>query len=293
MSNASTAGGRGHADARDDEESGAPILFPREGNFSAVVPLSEVGNVPESYRAAPALVEATRSLVERGAARDGQDEHEEVTLVPGRVGRPLLGRKVTVGRPSWPVTIAALTLSVAAGLIAGAYLIKSGRPVELRTPAAVAVDVSTEAAVGATLAPAPQPTAVASESRLIPSPKPETDPGTDMNTTAVDDGARLDKIGRDLSIPKRGSAVNTPSGRDGRSTEASSARLTIAEKPSERPDRKGPSVTSNAPAKREAVTNRRATGVVERPPVLRAPERSLPVSSPPAATKSKKVIQWP
>jgi hypothetical protein len=292
MSNASTADGLGHADARDDEESGAPILFPREGNFSAVVPLSEVGNVPESYRVAPTPVEANRSLVARGAARDGQDEHEEVTLVPGRVGRPLLGRKVTVGRPSWPITIAALTLSVAAGLTAGAYLIKSGRPVEMQTPAAVAEDVSTEA-VGATLAPAPQPTAVASESRLIPSPPREADPGTDMNTTAVDAGAGLDKTGRDLSIPKRGSAVNTPPGQGGRSTEASSARLTIAEKPSERPDRKGPSVTSNPPAKREAVTTRRATGVVEHPLVLRAPERSLPVSTPPAATKSKKVIQWP
>jgi hypothetical protein len=292
MSNASTAGGREHADARDDEESGAALLFPHEGNFSAVVPLSEVGNAPESYRVAPTFVEATRSLVARGAALDGQDEHEEVTLVPGRVGRPLLGRKVTVGRPSWPVTIAALTLSVVAGLTAGAYLIKSGRAVELRTPAAVAEDVSTEA-VGATLPPAPQPTAVTSESRLIPSPTPQTDPGTDMNTTAVDAEARLDKTGRDLSIPKRGPADNTPSGHGGRPTEASSARLTIAEKPSERPDRKGLSVTSNPPAKREAVTTRRATVVVQRPPVLRAPERSLPVSSPPAAVKSKKVIQWP
>jgi hypothetical protein len=275
-----------------DEESGAPILFPLEGNFSAVVPLSEVGNATESYRVAPASVEATESLVARGATRDGQDEHEEVTLVPGRVGHPAVIIRPRSGRPSWPVMIAALILSVAAGLTAGIYLIKSGRPVEIQTPAAIAEDVSTEAA-GATVAPAPQPTAVASESRLSPSPTPKTVPVNDVTTNVVDPGARLGQTGRDLSIPERGLTADTPSAHAARSTEAPSARLTIAEKPSERPDRKGPPVTSNPPTKREAVTTRRATDVIERTPVLHAPERSLPVSSPPAATKSKKVIQWP
>jgi hypothetical protein len=261
-----------------DEESGAPILFPLEGNFSPVVPLSDVGDATESDRVAP--VETIERFVHRGAARAVRDESEEVTLVPGRVGRTAVTFRPRSVRPSWPVMIAALILSVAAGLTAGIYLIKSVRPVEVRTPSVVAEDVSTEA-VGATVAPAPQPTAVASESRLTPSPTPETAPVNDVTTAAVDPDAKLDHTGRDLSIPKRGS------------TETPSARLTVAEKPSERPDRKGPSVTSNPPAKREAVTTRHANGVIERPPVLRAPQHSLPVSTPPAATKSKKVIQWP
>jgi hypothetical protein len=263
-----------------DEESDAPILFPLEGNFSAVVPLSDVGDAPVSYQTALTSREPVKKLIARGAANNRQDEHEEVTLVPGRVGRPAITSRPGIGRPSWPVMIAALILSVAAGLTAGIYLIKSGRPVEMRTPAAVAEVVTTEAA-GAAVAPAPQPTAVASESRLTPSPKPETAPVNDLTPAAVDPDTRPGKTGRDLSIPKRGPA------------EASSERLTIAEKPSERPERKGPSVTSNPPTKREAVMTRRANGVAERPPVLRAPERSLPVSTPPAATKSKRVIQWP
>jgi hypothetical protein len=275
-----------------DEESGAPVLFPLEGNFSAVVPLSDVGDAPVSYQTAVTSREPVKKLVAKGAANNRQDEHEEVTLVPGRVGRPAVTYSPRIGRPSWPVMVVALILSVAAGLTVGIYLIKSGRPFERQTPAAVAEDVSTGAA-GATVVPAPQPNAVASESRLTPSPTPETGPVNDATNTVVDPDARPGKTARDLSIPKRGPTADTPSGHGERSTETSSARLTTVEKPSERPDRKGPSVTSNPHAKREAVTTRRATDVVERPPALRAPERSLPVSTPHAAAKSKNVIQWP
>jgi hypothetical protein len=275
-----------------DEESGAPVLFPLEGNFNSVVPLSDVGDAPVSYQTALTSREPVKKLVAKGAANNHQDEHEEVTLVPGRVGRPAVTFRPRSVRPSWPVLIVALILSVAAGLTAGIYLIKSARPVEMQTPAAVAEDVSTEAA-GATVVPAPQPNAVASESRLTPSPTPETDHVNDATTTVVDPDARLGKTARDLSIPKRGPTADTPSRHDGHSTETSSTRLTTVEKPSERPGRKGPSVTSNPPAKREAVTTRRTTDVAERPPVLHAPEHSLPVSTPPAATRSKRVIQWP
>jgi hypothetical protein len=276
-----------------DEESGAPVLFPLEGDFSAVVPLSDVGDAPVSYQTAVTSREPVKKLVAKGAANNRQDEHEEVTLVPGRAGRPAVTFRPRIGRPSWPVMIVALILSVAAGLSAGIYLIKSGRPVEMQTPAAaVAEDVSTEAA-GATVVPAPQPNAVASESRLTPSPTPETDPVNDATDTVVDPDARPGKTARDLSIPKRGATADTPSGHVGHSTETPSARLTTVEKPSERPERKGSSVTSNPHAKREAVTTHRATDEIERPPVRRAPEHSLPVSTPPAAAKSKRVIQWP
>jgi hypothetical protein len=292
MSNASTASGREEADARDIEESGAPIMFPHEGNFSAVVPLSEVGDAPVSHPAAIVYGEDAESFIARRDAQNSHDEHEEVTLVPGRVGRPVVTFRTRIGRPSWPVTIAALTLSLAAGLTAGIYLIKSARPVEIQTPAAVAESVSTEA-VAATVAPVPQPTAAASESRLTPGHTSATNTDADVTAHVGNVEARLDKSGSDLSIPKHGPTADAPSGHSRRSTEATPTRATLNEQPSERPDRKGPSVTSNPPARREAVATRRATVAAERPPVLRAPERSLPVSSPPAATKSKKVIQWP
>lgn len=280
------------AEARDNEESGAPILFPHEGNFSAVVPLSEVGDAPVSQAAATVYGEDAESFIARRDAREGKDEREEVTLVPGRAGRRAAASRPRSVRPTWPVMIAALTLSLAAGLAAGIYLIKSGRTVETRTPAAVAADVSTEAAA-ATVAPAPQPTAVASESRLTPSPASATDADADMTAPVGNDEARLDKTSVDSSIPKRGPAADATSGHNSRPAEASPARATLKEQPPERPDRKGPSVTSNPPAKREAVAPRRANGAGERPTVLRTQGRSLPVSSPPAATKSKKVIQWP
>ncbi|MFL6286743.1 MAG: hypothetical protein ACJ74Q_26690 [Pyrinomonadaceae bacterium] len=275
-----------------DEESGAPVLFPLEGDFSAVVPLSDVGDAPVSSQTAVTSLEPVKKFVAKGAADNRQDEHEEVTLVPGSVGHTAVTLRPRIGRPSWPVMIVALILSVAAGLTAGIYLIKSARPVEMPTAAAVAEDVSTEAA-GATVVPAPQPDAVASESRLTPSPAPETDPVNDATNIVVDPDARPGKTARDLSIPKRGPTPDTPSGHVGHSTETPSARLTTVEKPSERPERKGPSVTSNTHAKREAVTTRRATDAIERPPVRRAPEGSLPVSTPPASAKSKRVIQWP
>jgi hypothetical protein len=292
MSNASTASGREEADARDIEESGEPILFPHEGNFSAVVPLSEVGDAPVSHPAAIVYGEDAESFIARRAARNSQDEHEEVTLVPGRVGRSTVTFRTRFVRPSWPVTIAALTLSLAAGLTAGIYLIKSVRAVEIQPPAAVAESVSTEA-VDATVAPVPQPTVVPSESPLTPSTTSATNTDADVTAHVGNVEARLDKTGSDLSIPKRGPTADAPSVHSRRSTEASPARATLNEQPSERPDRKGPPVTSNPPARREAVATRRATVAAGRPPVLRTPERSLPVSLPPAATKSKKVIQWP
>jgi hypothetical protein len=291
MTNAPTTSGREDDNARANEESGAPVLFPLEGDFSAVVPLSEVGNAPEAYRVAPAPVEAAESLVVRGAARDVQDESEVVTLVPVRAGRTAAARPRS-GRPSWPVTIAALTLSVVAGLTAGIYLIKSGRPVQIEAPASPAEDVTSETA-DASKAPDSQPAQAASESRPDASGSPETDPVAEATTPVFKAESRGDKAGRDISVHERGSADDAPSGRGERTTGASHKEAASIVQSSERPSRKGPSVTADPPARREASTNRRAPVVGERPHVSRTPERTLPVSSPPASAKSKKVIQWP
>ena len=276
----------------DSEGSGAPLLFPPEGNFSAVVPLSELGSAPQSYTVAHAPVEAVKSLTTRRASQGMQDEQEEATLVPRRAACSAPIFRPRRGRPSWSVMIAALILSVAAGLTAGTYLIKTRQPVEIQTPASLAEDMPTES-VGATKPPAPEVTPVASESGLRTSPPSETDPGADAAAPVVNAETRDEKIGRGLSIPRRGPAADAPSGHGERSTEASPTRAATTAQPSERPSRKESSVKGDPHIQREASTTRRATGVGERLPVFRTTERSLPVSSPPASTKSKKVIQWP
>ncbi|HKG15591.1 MAG TPA: ankyrin repeat domain-containing protein, partial [Pyrinomonadaceae bacterium] len=108
--------------ATGDEESGATLLFPPEGDFNVVVPLSEIGTAQKSGVAELKSGSAAEGLTSRGPARDG---HEEVTLVPARAARPAKVFRPKGMRPSWPVLIAALVLSVAAGLTAGTYLIKS------------------------------------------------------------------------------------------------------------------------------------------------------------------------
>jgi electron transport complex protein RnfC len=191
--------------------------------------------------------------------------------------------------------ITALSLSLAAGLAAGVYLIKSARPVvEIQSPASTTQDVAHEAAADAETTN-PQPTQVASESR------PEASPTAEINLDAAapavdaeDAEVKAEKTNRDLPAPKRSTADEASSGRAERTPEPSPSKAAVAERTPERAARKAPPSKTNTPAPPEAVRTRRATTVAERPPVQRAPERSLPVSSPPpSSAKSKRVIQWP
>ena len=280
------------------EESGAAVLFPTEGNFSAVVPLSEVSMVPESLINARAQRAAAESLITRAEAQGHvQDEQEEATLVPGRTGRSTApASRPTGGRSSWTVMIAALTLSVAAGLTAGIYLIKTGRQVEVQAPAVITEDRTPEV-VGDAKATGTQSTQTAleqaaPESSHEASPSPEPHHDADVAASVANAEVRGESAGRGLSASKREPAADATPGRGERATEASHARALIAEQSPERPARKATFVTGNTPAQSKAVTDRRATSGAERPPILRAPERP-PVSSLPASTKSKKVIQWP
>jgi hypothetical protein len=281
------------------EESGAAVLFPAEGNFSAVVPLSEVRRVPEPLINAPAQRAAAVSLNTRVEARGHvQDEQDEATLVPGRSGRSTAPAvRPAGGRPSWTVMIAALTLSVAAGLTAGIYLIKTARQVEVQAPASITEDRTPEVVGDAKATDARQTQTaseqVAPESSHEASPSPEPHHDADVAASAANVEVRGESAGRSgLSTPKREPAADAAPGRNERATEAPHARALIAEQSPERPARKGTFVTGNTPARPKAVTDRRATSGAERPPAFRAPERP-PVSSLPASTKSKKVIQWP
>jgi hypothetical protein len=263
------------------------------GNFNAVVPLSEIDTDSEPPIAAPATALTAESLGARAATRErAQEEQEVVTLVPARAARTASPSRTAARRPSWPVMITALSLSLAAGLAAGVYLIKSARPVvEIQSPASVTQDAAHEAAAEAETTNA-QPTQVASESRPEARPQAETNP--DAPAPAADAEVKAEKTNRDLPAPKRSTGDDATSGRGERIPEPSPSKASVAERTPERAARKAPPLKTDTPAPPEAVRTHRATTVAERPPVRRAPERTLPVSSPPpSSAKSKRVIQWP
>jgi hypothetical protein len=286
MNDASTSCGhtqRPHdASGTNHEESGTPDLFPPVGDFNAVVPLSEI----EAESGAPVTASGPEPTAESHAVRaadaeGAQDDRDETTLVPARVMRRALAFRPSASRPSWPVMIAALSLSLLAGLAAGVYLIKSERPVMTQTPAPAAEAVPVEVA-GAAEVTAPHPTPVESESRPDLSPRHEPNPEPHARESDAEAGS-----GKAVVDSKRVTAAESPAGRVARTAAESPARAP------ERPERGERSVTAAPRAQREAATISRATGGVGHPPALRTPGPSLPISSPPASTKSKKVIQWP
>lgn len=285
------------ASVTNKEGSGAPVLFPPVGNFSAVVPLSEIDADSEirseskSRVTARAPLQFAESAEARAAARAREpDEREEATLVPSRAARTAKALRPATRRPSWPFMIAALVLSLTAGLAAGVYLIKSSVPVEIQSPASMTQEAAHEPA-GASATNGSQPTEVASESR--PEARPQAETSHDAAVSDVDAEAREEKTSRDLPAPKRVTTADALSGRGERSLETSHAPASEVERTPERPARKAPSSSTRTPAPTETVRTRRATPAGEPPPVRRAPERSMPVSSPPSSAKSKRVIQWP
>ena len=277
------------ASGTSDKESRTPVFFPPVGNFNAVVPLSEIDADSESRVPAHAPVPTTDSPGVRTPVRE-HDEQEEATLVPARVARMSPPPPTTIRRPSWPVMIAALALSLTAGLAAGVYLIKSGGPVEIQSPASMTEDVAHDTAAAADTNGS-HPPEVASESRPEARPQAETSPGAAASD--VDAEVSVEKTGRDLPAPKRLTTADAPSGRGERILETSPAKASAVERTPERPARKVPPSSTNTPAQPEVLRARRATSAGERTPVQRAPERSIPVSSPPSSAKSKRVIQWP
>lgn len=282
-------------------------FFPPVGNFNAVVPLSEIDSDSEiktdshSRATAHAPLPYAESQTARAAVRRRErDETEEATLVPSRAARTTQALPTATRRPSWPVMIAALALSLMAGLAAGVYLITSVKPAELQAPVSMTQDASHDTAAAPETSDS-HPTQVASESRPEARPQTETNevsPQAETNLDAaasdVDAEVSAEKTSRDVTAPKRVTATDEPPRRGERTSETSPARATVAERTPERPARRATTLTTNTPASSETVRTRRAASAGERTPVQRAPERSLPVSSPPpSSAKSKRVIQWP
>ena len=293
MTNAPGTGNRG-----TDGGMNAEPLFPSEGTFSAVVPLSQIDGTDD----VPAE-EVARGAAEENAVEGNEDE-DEATLVPSRLTHARAASHVSLratprgdsganraadlrpkgGGQPWLVTAAVLLISIIAGATAGAYLIGSrntqdaGRqpaPAEVAAPSDnVAAEVTRPAPPAA--APTPGPAAheavgtneggetsakASAEREAAPAPKPAPD--------AAHEETRAPE-----PAPRRVTAAEPRAGRPTRA-EADAAETRPAPKPARRPDAE--------PRPRETVAAKRAP----------AAARTLPVSAPPASAKSKKVIQWP
>ena len=153
-----------------------PVLFPAEGAFSPVVPLSKLEESEASSVSDPTageLLEDGGGEITRGDGR-GQEtnEREVLTLVRPRVSPSTPPSPARVVRPKvprqpWPATLIVLGLSLVAGLIAGTYLIGARQSAEKQRPAPPAEPAAPPAAAEVQ-APEPRPATTAPE--LQPSP---------------------------------------------------------------------------------------------------------------------------
>ena len=261
MTNASETEGRERG-----RQTHADPLFPSDGDFSPVVPLSQIGGEAAHRSDAPASA--------------APEEQDEATLVPARAGtrkRPAHPPPAPGVEQSRALLAAVIVLSVAAGVIAGAFMVRSPRPAP---PAGGEV-------VGTVPAPESAETSVAQP--------PEPAPRADEAGLAAPPVAPPEEAGAKVEredVPARPAKVSPPA------AESSARRAAEPEPRAERRTRAASEPREASPAPRPAradTSPRRTAATAERrqPTPASPPVSALPVSSPPPSAKSKKVIQWP
>jgi hypothetical protein len=247
----------------------AEPLFPSEGTFSAVVPLSQVrdGRVSARDSAANAAPEAIE---------------EEMTLVPSRVSPATRARRAsaslrdgktkTRGGRHWLATAAAVLLSVSAGVAAGAYMVWTRQTQQTRPPVTQTADAAAPSQPAPEVAPA-EPTQVAAEASA-PSAEVVKVERSERVETPAEVGKPEPPSRREAETERRASEVETRAARRARANVE-----TVEASPAPKPRRE------------EATPRRQATPA--KPNASAAAGRALPVSSPPPSAKSRTVIQWP
>jgi hypothetical protein len=326
--NSDDAQGSAGGAATNREETGASPFFPTEGAFKSVVPLSKIYEEPaaEVPTTGSAHVEDVERGVERGAAGAlVSDEPEVATLVPSR-GRgansprtPSVVRPKGVRRQSWRVTIVAL--SVIAGLISGAYLVRSMQSVETSprensqsetSRSAPLADADAPAAKVETQVNASQPETAAADAQTsqpasqLPAPGVATEPepvaAPDAHVAAAtgETGAKAESVNKAGSANADKPALKpaTPAATSRRASEAEppSRRATNAETRAETSARApaSPSVgRRNDDDARAEGASRRARRTEARVATSAPREASTHVVSPAAKSEKRKVIQWP
>ena len=279
MTNVPDARGREPLKDAGSRAEAAP-LFPSEGTFSAVVPLSQVGGgrVPARPSAANA------------AAAPGESE-EEATLVPTRLSSATRARRASAeGRDAaakrrgrhWLATAAAVLLSVTAGVAAGAYLVWTRQAEQARTRATQASDAAD--------ASRPAPEVVPTETKQAATPDAAEAAAPSVEVVKVERAETVEKPAAETVKPdpasRREAVRRTPEDeRRVPETEARAARRTRASAETFE------ATHAPKPRREEAAPRRQATPA--RPSAAAASGRTLPVSSPPPSARSRTVIQWP
>lgn len=267
------SGSEGHGQGEHRE---AEVLFPAQGDFSPVVPLSQSGR------------EAARAGEPPASA--GPDEPEETTLVPARTSpgrRPAhTPRAKQEVEQSWAFLAAAVVLSLAAGAAAGVYMLRWQRPAETyRTgpPAAEGVAAGkvegTEPAAGPST---PQPSG----------PGPQSD--RDRLAAGAGSSVQPAETAAAVEADTKAERVHTSAPLQKASPQAAEPPARRAAEPEPRAARPAREAAEALPAPRltranvgSPHTERNAPATVTRP------ELPALVSSPPPSAKPKKVIQWP
>ena len=253
MNNAPTPEGRGH-NRPDDAE----LLFPSEGPFNPVVPLSELGDAPAPLPAVdPADVGRPAEAAWAREAHRARLKEDEETLVPARAD----GVR-SRSRRSWAVTACIIALSVAAGVASGSYLIWTSQRAHESPPPPPEV---------AAEAPSVQPAPAAVENPPAPKVEKAKEVFRDAQTREV---VKTGKTNETAHAPKQVPLVET--------TPPASAPPRAAAEPKRSEPARVRSVTTKSPRTARAEAEPKA-----------ALGRDLPISSPPPSARSKKVIQWP
>lgn len=277
----------------------ATEFFSGAGAFLPVVPLADVGGVPAPPEDGPpteavAAVDEAREVAPVEERATETEEREETTLVPARARhstslQPRVPRARGVRAAMPPRFVAALTLGLILGVVAGAFAVwkNSQRPATTRQPALLAEEVHSTADGANTQAALPQPPAPEDIKEPQPAPQP-TEPGLTNPKPAKTDGAELASAPSGAR-PRAGHATGTaPPPRPAATDEARGKRpaaTAVREDGDPPPDA----------ARRVARATRRPQRAETQVQTSSSPELSLPVSSPkPAATPgSRKVIPWP
>lgn len=269
------------ASKTDEGKTEEVVLFPSTGTFRPVVPLWETrGEAGDSVRGKQ------------------DEEEEETTLVPARVrARPApLPQPPARRRLSWPVTVLTLVLFLAAGVLLEAARRNFRRAARNRQPPTAAQShAPTESEAQAAAAPA-----LADETTLPPAQASTAD--SQAASQAVLESAEvLDTPADHSNGPGDSKAGALKAGKTERLPAPSAERV-------REPEAAPPSsnATAGAVVKARAATagNTEARSVNASKPLRRAEgdgpssasasaQRPLPVSTPPPASKPRKVIQWP
>lgn len=306
---ATRAGNATQENTANSEQVSAPELFPVNGTFLPVVPLSEIeeSTPPPSVEAAPvdkvsvAVVEE-RQADEAESVMPEQSGYEEVTLVPQRARATSRFHPSSIVRTTralrfWPVTVSALVLLLIVGLILDAQwkTLRQSAKVEHSVPPATEASTATDdktVSVAPEPAPPVPPAPEVTESSDVPSATATDSSAPDeKNLKAVrDDEAQRVSSSPSNSLISEGQRAPDASPTARRvATSAAAGRSAAVSAGSEK---EAAAVTKTT--RRDARIESRAQRAEGRVQTSTSPALSLPVSAPPPAkSEQKKVIQWP